>query len=224
MAIQCIIFDYDGVIVDSFNEMHAVYQILCKELGYDCPTNPEVFRKMYGRDYTTLYVSLGIPEKLWKKGSAIYYREIVRRNSLPFSLIENQLKTLGKQFSLYLVSATFRKEIETKLKRHHLYPYFKGISARKHYTDNFHKVDAIKHILKTEGIRTNEAIYIGDMNSDYERARKAGLKHILILDYGWGNTIKTNQATKVKQQEDLLNAIKKCDHSKALFGDKKIVD
>ncbi len=63
MSIKCIIFDYDGVIVDSFDSMHAVYQILCKELGYNCPTDREIFRKMYGRDYKDLYVSLGIPKK-----------------------------------------------------------------------------------------------------------------------------------------------------------------
>lgn len=221
MAIQCIIFDYDGVIVDSFNEMHAVYQILCKKLGYDCPTNPEVFRTMYGQGYKSLYASLGVPKKLWKKGSAIYYREIVKRNSLPFSLIKEQLKTLSKEFTLHVVSATYQKEVEIKLKRHHLHPYFKDVFARKHYTESFHKTNAITHILKTEGISADEAIYIGDMNSDYEKSREAGLKHIIIVDYGWGNTITNNQTTKVKQQEDLLNAIQRCNHEKHCVITKK---
>lgn len=211
MAIKCVIFDYDGVIVDSFHDMHAVHQILCEELGYDCPADPEVFRKMYGRDYTTLYVALGIPKELWEKGSAIYYREIIKRNPQPFSLIKEQLATLAKKFTLYVVSSTYLKEIETKLEQHHLRFYFKSIFARKHFTERFRKIDAIKHILKTEGISADEAIFIGDRNVDYERSKEAGLKHIIIVDYGWGNTITTDHATKVKRQEDLLNAIEQCD-------------
>jgi len=207
MSIKCIIFDYDGVIVDSFHEMHAVYKILCQELGYDCPTDPEVFRKIYGRDYKTLYVALGIPEELWEKGSEIYYREIVKQNSQPFSLIRGQLDVLAKKYVLYIVSATFRKEVETKLKKHEISIYFKKIYAQKKITDLFRKVDAIKDILKTEKVNKDETVYIGDMNSDYERSKEAGLNNIIIIDYGWGNTITPDQAIKVNKQEDLLKAI-----------------
>ena len=207
MSIKCIIFDYDGVIVDSFDEMHAVYQILCKELGYDCPTDREVFRNSYGRDYRDLYVSLGVPENLWEKGSEIYYREIIKRDSKPFSLIKSQLELLAEKYLLYVVSATSQVEVETKLERHHLRSYFKDIYAQKKVNDNFSKVKSINHILNTENINTDEVIHIGDRNKDYERSIEAGLKNIIILNYGWGNTITPDQAMKVDKQEDLLKVI-----------------
>lgn len=211
MAIQCLIFDYDGVIVDSFHDMHVVYQILCKELGYDCPTDPEEFRGMYGRSYKTLYVALGIPEQLWEKGSAIYYREIIKRNPQPFSLIKGQLEILVEKYTLYVVSATYLEEVQAKLKQHHLSGYFKGVYGRGSVTQRSNKANAIKQILKIEGIHPDQAIHIGDRNVDYEQSVEAGLKHTIILDYGWGNTITNDQTIKVKRQEDLIGAIQQCD-------------
>ena len=35
--IKVIIFDYDGVIVDSLQKVHEVYMTICDKLGKECP-------------------------------------------------------------------------------------------------------------------------------------------------------------------------------------------
>ena len=215
MGIRCVIFDYDGVIVDSFHDMHAVYQVLCKELGYDCPTDPEVFRSMYGRDYKTLYVSLGIPEELWEQGSRIYRREITKRDPKPFPLIKQQLAALAKQYSLYVVSATFIEEVKSKLARHDLAGYFQGIYGRHGLPDDIGKADTIRQILADEKVTPDQVIHIGDRNIDYEKSVQVGIPHTIILDYGWGNTLPDSQVIKVKRQEKLIDAIAKCTQEEA---------
>ena len=42
--IKLIIFDYDGVIVDSFVNVHLVYKIICKKLGKQYPEDFKDFK------------------------------------------------------------------------------------------------------------------------------------------------------------------------------------
>ena len=57
--IKLIIFDYDGVIVDSFLNVHKVYQIACQKLGKQCPSNLDEFRKIYGHNSIEAKKNLG---------------------------------------------------------------------------------------------------------------------------------------------------------------------
>ncbi len=146
-------------------------------------------------------------KNLWDKGSEIYYREIVKKNSLPFSQIKNQLEILSKKYVLYVVSATSLEEVESKFDQNQLSKYFKDVYALNKIGNGFSKINTIKNIIEKEGINKDEIIYIGDMNVDFESSKEAGLKNIIILDYGWGNTITEDQTIKVKKQENLLDAI-----------------
>ena len=50
-TIKAIIFDYDGVIVDSFPSVFEVYKIIAAECGGHIPKDLEEFRELYGYDY-----------------------------------------------------------------------------------------------------------------------------------------------------------------------------
>ncbi len=77
--IKLIIFDYDGVIVDSFPTVHKVYQIICQRLGKKCPLNFEEFKKTYGKTSRNFAKNLEFSEEDIARADLIYREEILKQ-------------------------------------------------------------------------------------------------------------------------------------------------
>jgi len=83
--IKLIIFDYDGVIVDSFKTVYEVYKIICQKLGVKKPKNIEVFRNIYGYNLIECQENLGIAPANFKKAGKIFEEEVVKKNPKLFN-------------------------------------------------------------------------------------------------------------------------------------------
>lgn len=212
--IKVIIFDYDGVIVDSFSEVHKTYLKMCKELGKKCPGTLEGFKKIYGHSSSEAYNQLGFSEEDILKGNEIYKREVGNSKPTPFEGIKEVLEVLSKDYLLIVLSSSYNKEIGQKLKNFGLMRYFKDILGRESVKiKRFEKVGAIKEILKKYNLDSSEILLIGDRNVDFSEGSRAGLKNILLVDYGWGYDLSLipeySQKVLVKNPEEIPNAIKK---------------
>jgi phosphoglycolate phosphatase len=213
--IKLIIFDYDGVIVDSFPNTHDAYKTICKKLGKSCPEKLEDFRKVYGHTSSECYQQLGILSEEEKiKGNAIYKEEILKKEAKPFKGIIEVIKELHKRYKLALISSTYKEEVEQKLKKFGLLNLFDFIFAREgtHVT-RFEKTDSIKKTAKSSGIKLEEVLIIGDRNVDFIESSRAGLKNVLLVDYGWGYNLdgipEYDPKAVVKKPKDILEAVKK---------------
>ena len=207
--IKAIIFDYDGVIVDSFSTVFSVYQTICREMGVALPESEIKFRTLYHRSYWELYGDLGIKDDDKAKANQIFRREVVTKDPQLFVGLKELISELSQRFDLFIVSSNLILEIEEKVKKHGLSPYFKKIIGDIG-SERFFKSDGIKSILEQENILPSEAVYIGDRTIDYIAAERAGLdlNHILLVDYGWGydkNLIKVNY--NIKKPQDLIKVI-----------------
>lgn len=207
--IKLIIFDYDGVIVDSFSNVYEVYKIICDKLGSKFPQTIDGFRKIYGYSRFECYQNLGINQKDYVKASKIFKTEILKKEPRLFNGIEDVLKKLSEKYTLVLVSSNFKEEVEQKLKKFCLSDYFSFISAQSHHTKIPSKFRSITKVINKFKIKREEIIMIGDKDIDYDLAKKAGLDNILLVDYGWGyNKDKIKQRFLVKKPSDILKAIK----------------
>ena len=210
--IKLIIFDYDGVIVDSFPNVHSVYQIICKKLGKSCPDNLEDFKKVYGHSSSECYSQLGFSEEERIKGNIIFKEEILKKDAKPFEGITEVLKKLHKNYKLAVISSSYKEEIEQKLKKFGLLKLFDFILAKESHVGRFEKTESIKKVMKKLAVKSNEVLLIGDRNVDFIEGSKAGLSKILLVDYGWGYDLKEipeyKQKVLVKKPNDLLEAVK----------------
>ena len=208
--IKAIIFDYDGVIVDSFQSLHEVYKIICKELGKKCHEDIKEFQKLYGYTSKELKKNLGISEDEDKKANIIYNREIIKKDHTTFDGIKEVINELKKDYNLILISASPRKEVMHKLEKYNLSDKFDLVFA----SDNLgpmRKVKAIAEAFKKMNLKSDEVIMIGDRTVDYNEGIKAGLKsnHIILVEYGWGyDKDKIKQKFLVKKPSDLIEAVK----------------
>lgn len=211
--IKLIIFDYDGVIVDSFPNVHSVYQIICQKLGKSCPDNLEDFKKVYGHSSSECYSQLGFTEEERVKGNMIFKEEILKKDAKPFEGIIDVLKELHKNYKLAVISSSYKEEVEQKLKKYGLLKLFDFILAKESHVGRFEKTESIKKVIGKLALKSNEVLLIGDRNVDFIEGSKAGLSNILLVNYGWGYNLEEipeyKQKVLVREPNDLLEVVKK---------------
>ena len=208
--IKAIIFDYDGVIVDSFSSHHRAHQILCRELGVKCPENVEEFKRVFGYNFIEGYQNLGISKKDYPKAGKIYERERLKSKLALFGGIKKVLKELSQNYKLILISSNYIKELKQKLENFQMSNYFSEVIGADVYHKRFDKTEPIKQFMQKQGLNPNQVIFIGDRNVDYDEGKKAGLKHILLVEYGWGydHKIIPRQEYIIEKPADILKAVK----------------
>ncbi|MFH1325211.1 MAG: HAD-IA family hydrolase [archaeon] len=207
--IKLIIFDYDGVIVDSFENIHKIYQIICDKLGKSCPETIEEFRKIYGYNYFECYKKLGITGEEHEKAGEIFKEEVIKQEPLMFEGVDKVIKELAEKYKLALVSSTYKEEVMQKLEKFNLKEYFSSIVGMG--TATISKAEGFVNAMKRFGVSKDETLIIGDREIDYNAAQKAGIKNKILVDYGWGynpeNLEGFNQKIKVYKPEDLVKAV-----------------
>lgn len=205
--IELIIFDYDGVIVDSFSTVHKVYQSICLKLGKKCPASMAKFRKIYGSNSRSLMKNLGFTPEEIKRADIFYKEKIVNYKPNFFPRIAEVIKQLSQNYKLILVSSNLHNEVTSKLKKLNVFELFDSIHAGK--IGPMKKPDVLVTIMKKHHADPKNVVMIGDRMNDYYDARKAGIKNIILVEYGWGydkNKV-PSQKMVVDKPSDLLEAI-----------------
>jgi phosphoglycolate phosphatase len=206
--IKLIIFDYDGVIVDSFPQVYEIYRKMCLELGKPFNYSLAEFKVIYGHSASECYAQLRFTDAEKEQGNLIFKRELGKQQALFFPEIGNVLSELSKKYTLVLVSAGYEHEITEKLTKAKLISFFAGVHGRTVLQSTFKKTEKIKQVLHDFNMAANEVILIGDRNVDYIEGTQAGLRNIILVDYGWGydlNLIPSYiQKYKITTPNDLL--------------------
>jgi len=213
--IKLVIFDYDGVIVDSFPSVHEVYKVIARKLGKKCPEDFDDFRKFYGYHRLECYKNMGVTEEDdYEKAEIIYREEIAKQNPEPFNGINEIIKELCRKYKVILVSNSPKEEIVQRLRSFGIHDYFSSIFASEDLKP-FKKVEVFKEVMVKFSLKPEEIVMIGDRNIDYDKGVKAGLKpeNIILVEYGWGydkNKIPDyNSKPTVNEPKDIIKAISK---------------
>ena len=210
--IKVIIFDYDGVIVDSFPTVHEVYQIICKRLGKDCPSSLNKFKKVYGYHSRELLKNLNFTQEEINKVDRIYRKEILNHIPPLFPGIVDVIMQLHKNYKLIVMSSSPKHDVIKKLEHFSLLKFFNYVLGSEKLGP-IRKARPLAGLIRSFGINKDEVLVIGDRIQDYNSAKEAGLNNVVLVEYGWGYDKKEIPDYKskllVKKPLDLLNAVKK---------------
>ena len=208
--IKAVIFDIDGVLLDSFEANLKFYQDLMVKNGYRPPTNEQVaavfhLSMMDGIKIFTGSTSDDEVERIWKMGRD---KEV----PYPFELlvipdgVEDVIESLNKNYCLGIVTSRVRKGIYSIPLLKKLEKYFKVAVA---YEDTVeHKPNPEPLLLAAEklGLKPEECVYIGDMESDIIASKAAGMKIIIYSKIKFDQTdAQTEVFTKLPELIELLN-------------------
>ncbi|MCB2293401.1 HAD family hydrolase [Clostridium algoriphilum] len=209
--IKLVIFDYDGVIVDSFITVYDIYKTIGSKLNVKIPSTIEEFRKTYGDNFSECYKNLGIDKDNQTKAMKIFGEELENKNPEIFCGIKDVLSWANEHYEVILISSNYTKEVLQKLENNNIHKYFSFIDGNC----AINKSEKFKFILEKYKLKSNEVIVIGDRLSDYTSAIEAEIEHIIIVEYGWGydrNKCPNNKFV-INEAIQLIDAIKEIDVS-----------
>lgn len=181
--IKAVIFDIDGVLLDSFEANLKFVQDLLKKTGYPPPTREE-FPKLFHRPlFDIIKIRTGLTSeneirKIWEMGKN---REV----SYPFELLrtpegaEKTVKKLSTIYPLAIVTSRVREAIFEAPALKRLQTYFKVTVAYQDTENHKPHPDPLLLAAQQLGVLPNETIYIGDVASDVQAAKAAGMKVII---------------------------------------------
>jgi len=185
--IKSIIFDVDGVLIDSLEGNHKFYTDLMKKFGYEFMKLEEFISHFHLTTKDVIRHSTKLTdekeiEKIWLAGKnreVPYPEELL---GIPKNL-KNTIEALSKKYVLGVAtSRTLTPFSITQLID--LEKYFK---AEVIYGDTKnHKPHPEPLILAAQklGLKPEECVYVGDSATDLMAARDAGMKCIIIESHG----------------------------------------
>jgi phosphoglycolate phosphatase-like HAD superfamily hydrolase len=183
MMIKAVIFDFDGVLVESVDVKtkafaklfegygtKVVQQVVDYHLANGGVSRFEKF-KYYYREVLHKPLSEVELEKLCNQFANIVIEQVV---NAPFAdgavAFLNQNYT---EYDLFVVSATPQDEIEDIVKRRRMSFYFRGVLGAPCRKDAL-----TQDILDSCGYEPGQVLFVGDSLSDYEAAEKTGCHFI----------------------------------------------
>ena len=172
-----IIFDFDGVILDSVSaKTKAFYQMYLK-YGKDIAENVKNFHiqnggvsrydkfKIWHKKYLNIKLSKSELDKLADTFSALVLEKVLKSEEIDGA--KKFIKNYSDKFNFWIISGTPDKEINYIIKELGLRKYFIDV-----YGSPKNKIEWCRLIIKKNKIKSSETIFLGDAMSDYNAATK----------------------------------------------------
>jgi phosphoglycolate phosphatase len=191
--LKCILFDIDGVLLDSLPQHLQICRDLARryDLALEIPSAPQMRRQISAglivSPMRQLFLAVGFPPGFADQAVSEYQREFaVRYRPRLFPGVPEMLMNVhGAGLPMGLVTANIRENVEPALHESMglfdarcLYFYQSAMA-------DISKAAALTAIVTRLGVAPAECIYVGDQPSDQAAAVAAGCQFLGVA-YGWG--------------------------------------
>jgi len=196
---KLILFDFDGVLVDTLGITYSMDVEMNQHLSL------EEHKSFFGGNIHNAVRKNGAPINYSSDYDKIY-RIKTREVKVPDKLKE-LVKKLSKEYNLVIVSSTPSTTIREILEREGIASYFNDFFGSDVHKS---KVIKIKMLLEKYKVPPEEAVYITDTTGDIMEARECGVKSIAVT---WGfhdekTLLKANPEKIISNPGDLVKAVK----------------
>ncbi|HVQ44258.1 MAG TPA: HAD family hydrolase [Candidatus Saccharimonadia bacterium] len=179
--IKAIIFDIDGVLVDSKNANVALFQTILSKAGYPTPSRSAVLRHFHQPLWQALEKLTGSTDqdeirRIWELA-----KDPAMRNPDLFEFpdrLEDTLEQIHKRYKLAIVTSRIQAGVDEIFNARQIKHLFDVVVTFEDYENPKPHPEPLLVALKRLNIQTEEAIYVGDSHSDIDAATAAGMKSI----------------------------------------------
>ena len=175
-------FDYDGVLVDSFDQLLRLARTVQIRLRSGRRPLAEDLRTIRNLTLAELGRTIGIPEEKTGQYAAEMFR-LLRKDARVLTVwggIPRVLNHLSQNHTLVILTANAREAVQKTLIRNGLADYIKEIIDGEVPGS---KADKIISSMKRFNFEANQTFMIGDALSDIREGKKAGVQTIAVT---WG--------------------------------------
>ena len=212
MKISAIIFDVDGVLLESNRLMIELHKIIAKEMGLRVPDDKEI-TSLWGKSFRELINSIwpNVDAKLFKE----YVKDYIQKEKIIFPAVvgsKELIKKLKKmEFKLGIVTGRPRDFTEDHMRNSGFKLNLFDVIVTGDDTKN-HKPspDPILRAVELLKVKPEETLYIGDSLVDLKAAKEAKVEFVGVLtgDVSKEEWIKNNVKNVIPSVSDLTNLLK----------------
>ncbi|MDG6228763.1 MAG: HAD-IA family hydrolase [Candidatus Thermoplasmatota archaeon] len=198
-----LIFDYDGVIVDSLDLFMDYFIQACKQEGFEEIGSKQVFLSLFDGNMFEKMLEKGMSREQIKRIMYFMRDELVlnQEKLQVFPGMRQVLKTLSSNNSLYIITSNESHVVNQFLSLHQLTMFKNIIGSEKEPS----KVKKIQMIIEQNG--HNNVFYIGDTVGDILEGKKAKVDTVAV-SWGWHDLQKLRKIDPsylVSRPEDLIH-------------------
>ncbi len=180
---RLLIFDYDGVLADTFADMLKFAQETCDELGVLHAVLPSDLRDLEVMSFATFGRACKVPEEMLEGFVRKCTQKFAQKEAPPaiFDGLSEVIRELSGKNILLIVSGNTTGNVKAFLVHHGLQDCFRGVYGVDMPGS---KVEKIQMAQKRFGTGSETVYFVGDSLSDLRAAREAGVKSIAV---SWGH-------------------------------------
>jgi len=178
-----ILFDFDGVLADTLNDLLQFGQEVCDELGVVHTAVKEDLSTLEVMSFATFGRQLEVPEALIDEFVRRCLDKVAAKESPPeiFAGLAEVVKELSAKHVLGVVTTNTSKNVRAFLAQHKLEDCIRAIYGLEQPGTKAEKISQARDQFTAAG----EAVYmIGDAVSDIHAAKQASVKSIAV---SWGH-------------------------------------
>jgi HAD superfamily hydrolase (TIGR01509 family) len=179
IPLECVIFDWDGTLLDSFEADAQSYFRMFDVLGMKW--SREELLRHYSPNWHRVYRAARLPRARWDEADRLWRR--FYRNYRPElqTGASRVLRLLERQFTLALVSSGSRARVRRQLREHEVAAMFRTKVCSEDAPRRKPHPAPLRLALDRLRIAPELCVYVGDAPEDVEMAHRAGVRAIGVL-------------------------------------------
>ena len=201
MQTKLIIYDFDGVIVDSRQAVYRYYDAIFEHFGLPLIDwhNSELGRMAYGMTHVQLMSRYASGQKL--EDMLNFVPSFTQAQLIDMSPLEKGVLETVPEFAQtrHLAICTNRgASVNDYLAHYDIESYFPYIVTAKDVTQAKPSPEGVEKIMAHYGAAPEETLFIGDSDADYHAATNAGAKFIAYRNELFGSPLINDHREVVK--------------------------
>ena len=204
MSFSLIMFDYDGVLIDSLQDTIAIGEEFCRLVGHNRVPTKETIETLDNMTYSEIVRSIGLPLVQAERFSSYVFDRLhdIGPSIEFFPGIESLLRQIASK-NIAIVSGNAKSVISAKLEAHQLGANINCIFGAAEPGD---KAKKMRNACNQFGLDVRHCCMVGDSVSDIRYAKRLGVQSIAVT-WGWqsrDSLVKENPDFVVNSVQELV--------------------
>jgi len=178
-SIDCVLFDWDGTLLDSFAADAAAYMHMFTALGMNW--SMEELKRHYSPNWHRVYRAALLPRAKWPEADRLWMKFYKKQQPEMQPGALRVLRALERRFLLALVSSGNRSRVLRQLREQEIAAMFRAKVCSEDAPHRKPHPAPMRIALDRLRIAPEVCVYIGDAPEDIEMAHRAGVRAIGVL-------------------------------------------
>ncbi len=178
-AIECVLLDWDGTLLDSFDADAQAYIHMFAALGMTWSIAE--LKRYYSPNWHNVYRAARLPRAKWDEADRLWMHFYRKHQPEMQPGARQVLRALARRFTLALVSSGSRARVRRQLRQFEVSTLFRVKVCSEDAPRRKPHPAPLRMAFDRLGIAPNVSVYVGDAPEDIQMAHRAGVRAIGVL-------------------------------------------